>query len=106
MTTKILAVVVRGGVPKAEEIGSDLPSMKALVHGWIEHVTLRHPDFVGLHLWVNEEGMLESLPTWPQPLYPGPLYGDYFVTRMDEDGEATSLRPENVAIVLKAYGAM
>lgn len=99
----IRAVVVRGGVPAEEQIGTDLKAMQDIVAGYVEHVSLRHPLFVGLDLWCNEEGLINELPVYHQPLYPGPLHGDYFITRSDEEGEISSLTDDDVALVIGEF---
>lgn len=100
---KVLAVVVRSGVPKEEEVGTDLKSIQAIVGGYVEHVKLRNPRFVGLHLWVNEMGIPDGLPVYPQPLYPGRIHGDFFVTRLDQEGETKSLTENDVRLVIAAF---
>lgn len=101
MSALITAVVVRGGVGRSETLRDDLASMQAVVGGYVEHVTLRG-RFVGLHMWVNEQGMLEGLPTWQTPFYPGPIAGDFFITRMDEAGETVSLEQADVELDMGA----
>lgn len=104
MMKRLCAVTVRGGVAQQENISPRLETWQAIVRGWVEHVSLRG-RFQGLHLWCNEEGRLQNLPLYACPLYPGPLAGDFFVTRLDADGEATSLEPADVALVLEAFDA-
>jgi hypothetical protein len=98
----IPAIVVREGVPYVEQIGTDLKTMQKIVGGYVEHVTLRGP-FAGLHMWVNEQGHLEALPVWSQPLYPGPIAGDFFVTRLTVDGDATGLTVADIEKIRRAF---
>lgn len=97
---KIRAVVCRAGETASDEIGTDLKSMQALVGGNIEHVRLRG-RFEGLHMWVNETGQLDELPLWTTPFYPTPIAGDFFITRVDAEGETTSLTDEDLKLIQK-----
>ncbi len=94
----LTVLTVRGGVAAVEQMPNDLKAMSAIVGGYVEHVSLRG-RFHGLHLWVNEQGHLEQLPTWMTPFYPQPLAGDFFLTRLDPAGETTSLEPADIALL-------
>lgn len=94
----IRALVSRAGNAVIEEIGEDLKSMQAIVGGYVEHVTLRG-RFAGLHLWVNEQGRLDGLPLYSTPFYPEVLAGDFFITRLDDEGDTAGLKDEDVALL-------
>ncbi len=97
--TAIMAVVVRQGVASEQAIDANLPTMQAIVGGFVEHVSLRGP-WNGLHMWVNETGLIDGLPRSPCPMYPGSIHGDYFVTRVDGEGETVSLHSADVERLL------
>ncbi len=95
-------MTVRGGKLESERINNDLESMQRIVGGYIEHVALRG-RFQGISMWVNETGLVDGLPRWPQPVYPGPIAGDYLFTRTDAYGETVGLTPKDVNLLHEAF---
>jgi len=100
--TNITVVWKRVGYsPMVITIPNDLPSMQALVGGYIEPVPFCSETSPALDYITNEEGrLLELVPSVITKEY-GSLCGDVFVSALDpERGEQRSLTPEETAEAL------
>jgi hypothetical protein len=89
---KVLVVPV-GQSPEAREIEPALRPMQELVGGFIEAVYLE--DYV--QLICNEEGKLKGLPpNRSLPEIRDVVMGDFFVSRVNAEGESVSLTQKDI----------
>lgn len=72
-----------------------LKDMQRLVGGHVELVYIPELD---LDMWVNEDGLLDSLPQHNVPVYIAPICGDFFFARQS-DGETTSLKDHDIIVL-------
>lgn len=88
MTIRILLFPV-GGPPETRDIDGSLESMQAVVGGgYIQFV----PVAQGLDLVCDEEGKLNgALPNRVVPELNDVIFGPFFVSASDDEGEARSL---------------
>lgn len=103
MSELIRVAVFEPGAPVAfTELSNELAPMQELVGGYIEIVGITDD---GLCLVCNEEGKIDGLP--PNRAFSGLggsdlIVGTFFVCRCDEEGEMTSIEPEDETL-LKAW---
>jgi hypothetical protein len=99
---KIRVLVCRvGEQPRVEEIEPTLRGMRSIVDGYLQCVPLED----GVDLWCDEEGgpLCKNLP-FSRDVAPSSargyhhLHGPFFLTRHDDEGEATSLTDEDIAV--------
>lgn len=96
MNPSIRIAVFKPGAPVVFDlINNDLKPMQNVVGGYIEVVEIADS---GLCLVCNEEGKIDGLPS--NRAFAGPggfdiVAGTFFVCRSDEEGEMTSIRPED-----------
>ena len=100
--TKTLTVLAfyPGKPPVVEQMLPGLEAMQAFVGGYIEAVPFT-ADATGaamLDVICNEEGKLDGLPFNRRFGTHDILCGNFYVSKVDSDGEAVSLTPEDIAI--------
>lgn len=92
------------------------PQMKALVGGWIEHISAEHWGNKSIlskyDLWINEEGLLEHLPlnVALNPIklaeqdynFAGILVGTVFVTGVNDEGETIGVDEADIPEIMSA----
>lgn len=100
MAKELIEVLVyRVGVsqPERQLIPPTLEAQQKIVGGYIEGVSLAP----GLMLICNEEGKLTGLPP-NRRIGNDIIAGDFFICRVDEEGDSTSVRDSDTAY-LKRY---
>ena len=80
------------GSPTIEEMDHTLEAMQTKVNGYIESLPL-HLESGKVHLIINEEGLLQSLPINPHFFYK--IYGNAFIVASEGD-EFVSLNDNHV----------
>lgn len=95
-TDEVLIVVVEPNkAPYKKTIKNDLDSMKAIVGGWIEHVTIgERRNGAKLGIILNEEGKLIGLPFNRRIIGFDDLVGTFFLTAHNLEGDTISLTEE------------
>lgn len=95
---EVIAVKV-GQEAQIEEIENDLECFQSFVGGYVGTDDLTED----LLLWCNEEGMINKLPLNRGVEYDFKsiswIHGDFFITRFNEEGDATSVTQEDLEVL-------
>jgi hypothetical protein len=107
-TEEVLIVVVEPKkLPYKKVISNDLDSMKAIVGGWIEHVSIaERPNGSRIGIILNEEGKLIGLP--PNRILNfrngSDVYvGTFFITAHNLEGDTISLTEQEAADYISRF---
>ena len=109
-TDEVLIVVVEPKrTPYRKIIKNDLETMKAIVGGWIEHISIAHrPNGSRIGIILNEEGKLIGLP--PNRILNGRngsdvIVGTFFVTAHNLEGDTVSLTEQEAEDYINRFNS-